>query len=57
MLYGPDAAFEDHEHELYDLQEDPHELVNLAHDPARRAELRRRFDDLLALEAGEFVIR
>ncbi|HET6951734.1 MAG TPA: sulfatase-like hydrolase/transferase [Acidimicrobiales bacterium] len=55
MLYGPDAAFEDHEHELYDLQEDPHELVNLAHDRGRRADLRRRFDDLRALEAREFV--
>ena len=54
MLYGPDAAFEDQEHELYDLQEDPHELVNLAHDRGRRPELRRRFDDLLALEAVEF---
>ncbi|MGH9212373.1 MAG: sulfatase-like hydrolase/transferase [Acidimicrobiales bacterium] len=55
MLYGPDAAFEDQEHELYDLQEDPHELVNLAHDRGRRPELRRRFDELLALEAVEFV--
>jgi arylsulfatase A-like enzyme len=55
MLYGPDAAFEDHEHELYDLQEDPHELVNLAHDPGRRAELRRRFDEQLAIEAVELV--
>jgi arylsulfatase len=55
MLYGPDAAFEDHEHELYDLQEDPHELVNLAHDPGRRAELRRRFDEQLAIEERELV--
>jgi arylsulfatase A-like enzyme len=55
MLYGPDARFEDQEHELYDLQEDPHELVNLAHDPGRRAELRRRFHELLALEAQELL--
>ena len=55
MLYGPDAAFEDQEHELYDLQEDPHELVNLAHDRGRRPELRRRFAELLALEAKEFA--
>lgn len=53
MLYGPDAAFEDQEHELYDLQEDPHELVNLAHDPGRKAELHRRYQELLALEAAE----
>jgi arylsulfatase len=55
MLYGPDAAFEDQEHELYDLQEDPHELVNLAHDRGRRAELRQRFSDQLALEARELT--
>ena len=55
MLYGPDAAFEDQEHEWYDLQEDPHELVNLAMDHGRRAELRRRFDDLLAVEAKELL--
>ena len=54
MLYGEDAAFEDQEHELYDLQEDPHELVNLAHDRGRRAELRQRFAELKALEADEF---
>lgn len=54
MLYGADSAFEDQEHELYDLQEDPHELVNLAHDRGRRAELRQRFADLKALEAVEF---
>jgi arylsulfatase A-like enzyme len=55
MLYGPDAAFEDHEHELYDLHDDPHELVNLAHDRGRRPELRRHFAELLALEAAEMV--
>jgi arylsulfatase len=54
MLYGEDAAFEDQEHELYDLQEDPHELVNLAHDRGRRHELRARFAELKALEAAEF---
>jgi arylsulfatase len=53
MLYGPDAAFEDQEHEWYDQQEDPHELVNLAMDNGRRPELRSRFDELLALEAKE----
>jgi arylsulfatase len=52
-LYDVDAAFEDHDHELYDLQEDPHELVNLANDRGRRAELRQWFDRLLATEAVE----
>jgi arylsulfatase len=56
MLYGVEAAFEDQEHELYDLQEDPHELVNLAHDRGRRAELRRRFEVLRAMEATEFAV-
>jgi arylsulfatase len=55
MLYGPDAAFEDQEHEWYDQQEDPHELVNLAMDNGRRPELRRRFDELLALEEEELL--
>jgi hypothetical protein len=53
-LFKADAAFEDHEHELYDLQEDPGELVNLAMDRSRRAEVRRWFDHLLELEAGHF---
>ena len=55
MLYGPDAAFEDQEHEWYDQQEDPHELVNLAMDNGRRTELRERFADLLAIEAKELI--
>lgn len=53
MLYGPDAAFEDQEHEWYDHQEDPHELVNLAMDHGRRNELRAWYDELLAIEAQE----
>lgn len=52
--YDIDAAFEDHEHEYYDLHEDPHELVNLAMDRGRRAELRKQFDRLLELERAEF---
>ncbi len=55
MLYGPDAAFEDQEHEWYDHAEDPHELENLAMDNGRRSELRARFDELKALEARELV--
>lgn len=54
-LYDVDADFEDHDHEWYDLHEDPHELVNLANDPGRRAELRQWFDRLLATEATDFA--
>jgi hypothetical protein len=50
-----DAGFDEHEHELYDLQEDPHELVNLAHDPGRRTEVREWFQRLRAEEAREFA--
>ena len=33
-----DSPFDDHDHEWYDLQEDPHELINLAMDrSAKRA--------------------
>jgi arylsulfatase A-like enzyme len=53
-LFDVDAGFDDNDHELYDLQEDPHELVNLAHDPGHRTDLRQRFEALLALEASEF---
>ncbi len=54
-LFDVDAAFDDQDHELYDLQEDPGELVNLALDPGRRAEVRKRFEDLRALEAVDFA--
>jgi arylsulfatase len=54
-LFDVDAAFEDNEHEWYDLQEDPHELVNLAHDRARRAELRANFERLRDYERTELV--
>ncbi|MEE2769122.1 MAG: sulfatase-like hydrolase/transferase [Actinomycetota bacterium] len=50
MLFGRDSDFEDHDHELYDLQEDPYELVNLAVDRSRRTEVRSRFGELRALE-------
>lgn len=50
---GEDAPFEDHDHELYDLQEDPHELVNLAMDRGRRDETREWFARLLDAESKE----
>ena len=53
--YDADAAFEDQEHELYDLSEDPGELVNLAADPARAPEVRERYAALLDYESGELT--
>ena len=52
-LFDVDAPFEDHDHEWYDLDEDPHELVNLAHDRSRREGLRANFARLLEIEAAE----
>ena len=54
-LYDVDAAFEDQEHEWYDLAEDPHELVNLAHDRARRPALHANYERLLEYEAAELA--
>ena len=54
-LFDVDAAFEDHDHELYDLQEDPHELVNLANDRGQRAQLRDWFHRLRDEEAAHFA--
>jgi arylsulfatase A-like enzyme len=51
--FGADAAFEDQEHEMYDLVDDPGELVNLAADPSRSREVRDHFASLLAYEAAE----
>ena len=55
MLYGPDAAFEDQEHEWYDQQEDPHELVNLAMDNGRRPSCATASTQLKAIEAKELI--
>jgi hypothetical protein len=49
-LFGRDAAFDEHDHELYDLQEDPHELVNLALDRGLRHDVRSRFAELRSIE-------
>ena len=54
-LFGVDADFDDCDHELYDLQEDPQELVNLAYDRGRRNELRTRFRALRTLEAQAYA--
>jgi arylsulfatase A-like enzyme len=54
-LFDVDAAFEDHDHELYDLQEDPHELVNLANDRGQRAQLRDWFHRLRDEESVHFA--
>ena len=43
MIFGRDALFEEHDHEMYDLEEDPYELVNLAVDRSHREELRSKF--------------
>jgi arylsulfatase len=54
-LFDVDADFDDQDHELYDLQEDPGELANLALDRGRREEVRRHFAELRALEAAHFA--
>jgi arylsulfatase len=51
---GEDAGFDEHDHELYDLQEDPHELHNLAMDRSKRSQLRSQFARLRELERTEF---
>ncbi len=56
-LFDVDAAFEDHDHEWYDHDTDPHELVNLANDRGRRTELRAMFDRLVEAETAEFGVR
>jgi arylsulfatase len=50
---GADAPFEDQDHELYDLAEDPFELANLANDRGRRSEARERFHELRQLELAQ----
>ena len=54
-IFGPDSHFDDQEHELYDLFEDPGEMVNLAMDRARRDTVRERHHRLLEAESKEFA--
>jgi len=53
-LYDVDAHFDDQDHELYDLQEDPFELVNLAHDAGHRSMLRDCYARMKDLESKHF---
>ncbi|MFC9457695.1 hypothetical protein ACFWN5_39150 [Streptomyces sp. NPDC058430] len=55
MLFGPDADFDDCDHEFYDLQDDPHELVNLAVGRGRRNEMRDRFTLLRSVEKTDLA--
>lgn len=55
MLFGRSAGFDEHDHEWYDLESDPHELVNLAMDRGRRVELRERFAELRAVESEHYA--
>ena len=52
-LYDADADFDDHDHEWYDLSQDPHELENRAHGRAERSRVRELFNQLLEIEASE----
>jgi arylsulfatase len=53
--FDVDSAFEDQDHELYDLQEDPYELVNLAMDRGHRNKARDWFARLADLEVSEQI--
>jgi arylsulfatase len=53
-LFGTDCDFDDCDHELYDLDSDPHELVNLAMDRGRRDDVRDWYGRLRELEASAF---
>jgi hypothetical protein len=55
MLFGRDAVFDDHDHEFYDLAEDPHEMTNLAMDRSRREDVRRRFTELRSIEHENYA--
>ncbi len=54
-IFGPDSHFDDQEHELYDLFEDPGEMVNLAMDRTKRDTVREWHHRLLEAESKEFA--
>ena len=54
-VVGANSHFDDQEHELYDLRDDPGELVNLAMDRSRREEVRDWYHRLLDAETEEFA--
>jgi arylsulfatase len=54
-IFGPDSHFDDQEHELYDLFEDPGEMVNLAMDRSKRGTVREWHQRLLEAESKEFA--
>ncbi len=55
-IFDVDSAFDDQDHEWYEINDDPYELVNLAHDRGRRQELRALFERLIEYEAQELTL-
>ena len=53
-LYDVNCDFDDQDHELYDLTNDPYELVNLANDPGFSDLLRDCYERLKSLEHSSF---
>ena len=52
MKIKKNAPFDQFEHELYDLQEDPYELINLGHEKNRRMGLvKQNYEKLAAIES------
>ena len=52
MKIKKNAPFDQFEHELYDLQEDPYELINLGHEKNRKMGLvKQNFEKLAAIES------
>ena len=54
-VFGPDAAFDDQDHEWYRVGDDPHELENRAHDRAQRRRVRELYEHLRDLEREDYA--